>query len=77
VSRRLVGPGGGISWAGLVCVIPGAGSCVSSGLWTAKGAAVEDVGVDLGGADVLVAEELLDGADVVAGLEEMGREAVA
>jgi hypothetical protein len=41
------------------------------------GAAVEDVGVDLGGLEVAVAEEFLDSADVVARLEEMGGEAVA
>ena len=43
----------------------------------AGGAAVEDVGVDHGGGDVLVAEQLLDGADVVAVLEQVGGEAVA
>ena len=42
----------------------------------AEGAAVEDVGVDHGGGDVAVAEELLDGADVVAGFEQVSREAV-
>jgi len=31
-----------------------------------EGAAVEDVGVDHGGGDVAVAQELLDGANVVA-----------
>ena len=41
-----------------------------------EGAAVEDVGVDHGSGDVAVTEELLDGSDVVAGLEEMGGEAV-
>ena len=40
-------------------------------------AAVEDVGVDLQGLDVLVAEQFLDGADVVAGFKEMGGEAAA
>ncbi len=35
------------------------------------------MGVDHGGADVFVAEELLDGANVVAGFEEMGGKAVA
>ena len=40
-------------------------------------ATVQDMGVDHGGADVLVSEELLDGADVVAVLEEMGGEGVA
>src|SRR5690606_1490975 len=40
-------------------------------------AAVEDVGVDLGGGDVLVAEQLLDGAQVVAVLEQVGGERVA
>ena len=40
-------------------------------------APVEDVGVDHGGGDVAVAEELLDGSDVVAALEEVGREGMA
>ena len=38
------------------------------------GAAVQDVGVDHGRRDVAVAKELLDGADVVAILQQMGRE---
>jgi hypothetical protein len=38
---------------------------------------VQDVGVDHRGGDVLVAEELLDGADVVVVLEEVRGEAVA
>ena len=50
---------------------------VIEGTLDAEGAAVEDVGVDLGGADVGMAEQLLDGADVVAALEEVGGEAVA
>jgi hypothetical protein len=41
-----------------------------------EGATVEDVGVDHGGRDVAVTEKLLDGSDVVAGLEEVGGEAV-
>ena len=43
----------------------------------AVGAAVEDVGVDHGRLDVAVAEEFLDGADVVSVLEEVGGEGVA
>ena len=38
---------------------------------------LEDVGVDHRRAHVIVAEQLLDGADIVAGLEEVGREAMA
>jgi len=47
--------------------------------WAADGEAalVEDVGVDHGGFDVGVAEEFLDGANVVAILQEVGGEAVA
>jgi len=45
-------------------------------LQVAEGATVEDVGVDHGGGDVAVAEELLDGANVVAGLKQVGREGV-
>ncbi len=43
----------------------------------ARGAAVQDMGVDHRRRDVLVAEELLDGAEVAAVLEEMGGEGVA
>jgi len=39
-------------------------------------APVEDVGIDHRGADVLVAEQLLDGADVVALLQQVGGEGV-
>ena len=42
-----------------------------------EGAGVHDVGVDHGGAHVFVAEEFLDGADAVAGFEEVGGEGVA
>jgi hypothetical protein len=41
------------------------------------GAAVEDFGIDYRGGDVLVAEQLLDGADVAAVLEQVGGEGVA
>jgi hypothetical protein len=37
----------------------------------ARGATVEDVGVDHGRGDVSVAEELLDGANVVSGLQQV------
>ena len=42
--------------------------CVLAVEWAAyaKAAAIEDVGVDHGGAEVTMAEQLLDGADVVA-----------
>ena len=40
-------------------------------------AAVENVSVDLRGADVTVSQELLDGADIVARLEQVRRERVA
>jgi hypothetical protein len=42
----------------------------------AEWAAIENVGVDHGGPEVAVAEELLDGADVGAVLQEVGREGV-
>ena len=38
------------------------------------GASVEDVGVDHRGADIFVAQQFLDCADVVAVIEEMGGE---
>ena len=46
--------------------------------WAAdrEGTPIEDVGVDHSGADVVMAEELLDGANVVTRLEQVGREAV-
>ena len=47
------------------------------GALDAGGAAPEDVGVDLGGRDVRVAEQLLVGADVGAVLEQVGGEGVA
>jgi len=37
---------------------------------------VQDMGVDHGGADAAVAQELLDGADVVSVLQEVGGEGV-
>ena len=43
----------------------------------AEAASVEDVGVDHGGLPVAVAEEFLDRADIVAGLEQVRREGVA
>ena len=43
----------------------------------AQRAAPKDVGVDHRGADVLVAEELLDGSDVEACLEKVGGERMA
>ena len=49
----------------------------SAGLFDAGGATVENVGVDLRGADVTVSQELLDGADIVACLEQVRREGVA
>src|SRR5450756_2850886 len=44
---------------------------------SALAAAVEHVRVDHGRADVLVTKQFLDGADVVARLEQVGREGVA
>ena len=46
----------------------GAGEAVGRAL-DGTAAAVEDVGVDHSGTDVAVAEQLLDGANVVAGFE--------
>jgi len=43
----------------------------------AEGPPLEDVSVDHGRRDVVVTQELLDGADVVARFEEVGCEAVA
>ena len=44
---------------------------------TACGRAFDDVEVDHGGGDVGMAEEILDGADVGAALEQAGCEGVA
>jgi hypothetical protein len=43
----------------------------------AIGAALQHVRVDHGGADIGVAQQLLDGADIVAGFEQMGGKAMA
>src|SRR2546425_506667 len=43
----------------------------------ATATAVEDMGVDHGGGDVAVAEQLLDGSDVVAALQKVGRKRMA
>src|SRR5690606_22704049 len=43
----------------------------------AVAAAVEDVGIDLRGGDILVAQQLLDGANVVALLQQVGGEGMA
>jgi hypothetical protein len=63
---------------GLVCRSALAREAVRSieGAAHPEGAAVEDVGVDHGGSHAVVAEEFLDGADIVAGLEEVRRKAV-
>ena len=47
--------------------------------WAAdrEGTPIEDVGVDHSGADVVMAEELLDGANVVASFENVSGEAVS
>lgn len=52
--------------------------CAAGGLGApdAPTAAVEDVGVDHGGAYVALAEQLLNGADIVAVLQKMGGEGV-
>ena len=42
-----------------------------------QGAVLKDVGVDHGGFDIFVAEEYLDGADVVSVLEQVGGVAMA
>ena len=52
------------------------GQCVERAAH-AEAAAVQDVRVDHGRADVLVAQQLLDGPDVVPGLEQVRGEAVA
>jgi hypothetical protein len=54
----------------------GAWEEVVEGAADAEAAAIEDVGVDHGGADVGMTEQLLDRADVVAPFEEVRREAV-
>lgn len=42
-----------------------------------KSAALKDVGVDHGGFDVLMTEQFLDGANIIAILQEMSCEGVA
>src|SRR5213594_819331 len=43
----------------------------------ATATAIEDMGVDHGGGHVAVTEQLLDGSDVVAALQKVGRERMA
>jgi hypothetical protein len=62
-------------WGGLVGGV--AGREAVEGAFDASAATVEDVGVDHGGGYVAVAEEFLDGADVVAGFKKVGGETVA
>ena len=52
------------------------GSIVEGG-FDGESAALEDMGVDHGGFDILVSEEFLNGADIVSVLEEVGGEGVA
>src|SRR3954464_7689310 len=66
----------GWSWTSIRRSRPSARSPVEGAHDTAA-AAIEHVRIDHRRVHVLVAEELLDGADVVAGLQEMGRKAVA
>ena len=68
---------GGCGWVGGEAGGAGEEEHAVEGAADAEAASVEDVGVDHGGGDVGVAEELLDGADVVAALEEVGGEGVA
>ena len=60
--------------------IPSArGRCVLAVEWAAyaKATAIEDVGIDHDGADVSVAQQILDGADVVAVVQLVGGEGMA
>jgi hypothetical protein len=52
-------------------------TCDIKGADHSSSAAIENVGIDHGGFDIFVTEEFLDGADVVAVLEEVGCKAVA
>ena len=47
------------------------------GTANSRGAAVQDMSVDHGGLDVAVAEEFLDGADIVAVFEQVGGKGMA
>ena len=67
---RLVWGAGVVPYITRGCVIY-RGRSVVGGAADGEGSAVEDMGVDHRGADVVVTEELLHGADVVAVFEEM------
>ena len=69
---------GGVLWVGSVSVSMPWGSWLKpvEGAADSVSSAVEDVGVDHGGLDVFVAEELLYGPDIVTALEQMGGEGV-
>ena len=62
----------GRPWVGMAERGRGRSRLAIQGAFNGQAAAVKDVGVDHGGLDVLVAEQLLDGADVVAALEQVG-----
>ena len=63
-----------VPWYGLWVGISNLGI---QGASDGKGSPVEDVRIDHGGGDVPMAEELLDGSDIVSALEEVRREGVA
>jgi hypothetical protein len=74
----------GFERAGQDVVQPGDGEAEGISAESVDGAgeaaatdSIEDVGVDHRGLDIAVAEELLDGADIGATGEKMGREGVA
>ena len=52
-------------------------SLCSGGASSREPAPLENVGIDHGGFDVFVSEEFLNGTNVIAILEKMGREGVA
>src|SRR5690606_8298668 len=72
--------GGGAGWVSageLIAGVPSIGSLPVQWAEHRAGTAAEYVGIDLGGRHVLVAEQLLHRADVVAGFEKMRGEGVA
>lgn len=70
---RLAGRAGNWAWSGWVNV---AVSHPVQGALDAHPASVQDVGVEHGGADAGVAQEFLDGPDIVSVFKQVGGEAV-
>lgn len=73
---RSSGPTGASPWHGDHCSSGARSASHSSTQWAqdTAGVAIEDVSIDLGRGDIPVSEQLLDGANVIAHLEQVSCE---